>query len=250
MKHLSLISSLLCAARLAASGAEPQSAAQTPAAGESNSFSGKVAETMDAASYTYVLLDTGSNKVWAAAPQFTVKVGDSVAIARGMAMPGYHSKTLNRDFDVVYFTGTVEVNGAAKIEAGAPAGLPKNHPPIGGAAGGNSAPPARPDFTGLKKAQGGKTIQELYAAREKLAGKPVVVRGKVVKYNSMIMGKNWLHLQDGTGSAGGNDLVVTSMDEARVGDTVLVTGTAATDKDFGAGYKFGLIVEDAKIVVE
>ena len=75
-------------------------------------ISGKVVETMNAASYTYVLIDTGAKKSWVAAPQFAVKVGDTAAIADAMPMKNYQSKTLNRTFDVVYFTGNISVNGA------------------------------------------------------------------------------------------------------------------------------------------
>ena len=77
-----------------------------------------------------------------------------------------------------------------------------------------------------------------------------MIRGKVVKYNAEIMGRNWLHIQDGTGAIGGNDLLITSSDKAKVGDTVLIVGTVAINKDFGAGYKYRVLVEDAKVTVE
>jgi hypothetical protein len=226
------------------------------------SISGKVVETMNTAGYTYVLVDTGSNKVWAAAVQFAVKVGDAVAFAAGEPMPNYHSKSLNRDFDLVYFTGGITVNGggsgasaeAPKLPPGHPAlpgatpsALPPGHPALTGA-----APSPNLDLTGIKRAEGGKTILEIFAAASKLAGKPVTVRGKVVKYNAQIMGKNWLHIQDGSGSAGknDNDLTVTTSTPAKVGDTVLVTGNVTTNKDFGAGYKYTVILDDAKVTVE
>jgi hypothetical protein len=78
----------------------------------------------------------------------------------------------------------------------------------------------------------------------------VKVRGKVVKYNSGIMGKNWLHIQDGSGAAGSNDLTVTTSANTKVGDTVLVAGVLSANKDFGSGYKYALIVQDAKVTVE
>ncbi len=106
------------------------------------------------------------------------------------------------------------------------------------------------DFSGIKKAEGGKSIAEIYAAKAELGGKPVKVRGKVVKYNANIMGKNWLHIQDGTGTAGSNDLTVTTTAQTNVGDTVLVTGTVSANRDFGSGYKYGLIIEDANVTVE
>jgi hypothetical protein len=239
MKYLLLISCLA----LHPTGASCQAA--PPAAAPARGFSGKVIETMNAASYTYVLVDTGTQKLWAAAPQFAVKTGDSIAVADGMPMRNYHSQTLKRDFDVVYFTGTVTLNGKSPADADAAIELPKNHPPIAGF----SAKPAI-DLSGIKKAEGGKSIAEIYAGKVELRGKPVKVRGKVVKYNAAILGKNWLHIQDGTGSAGSNDLAVTTAAKAKVGDTVLVTGAVAIDRDFGSGYRYSLILEDAKVTVE
>lgn len=96
------------------------------------------------------------------------------------------------------------------------------------------------------------TVGEIYSGKADLAGKPVTLRAKVVKYNPQIMGKNWLHLQDGSGDdkAGTNDLTVTSKTTAKVGDTVLVKGPLTLDKDFGYGYKYKVIIEDAKVSVE
>jgi len=246
MKNIaSLITALVFTAFLAGS----------PAARGQGVFSGKVAETMDAGGYTYVLVDTGTNKIWAAAPQFPVRKGDAVAVPDAMPMTGFHSQTLNRDFDVVYFAGSIPVYGT---NPGAVT-LPPGHPAIGGAAG--ELPPNHPpmtsatgsskmDFSGIKPASGGKTVAGIYADSASLAGKTITVRGKVVKYNPGIMGKNWLHLQDGTGSIGSNDLLVTSADAAKPGDTVLVEATVAVNRDFGAGYKYRVMLEDAKVTVE
>ena len=215
---------------------------------ELKKFSGKVVETMDASSYTYVRLDTGTDKLWAAIPQTPIKVGDTVAVGDGMPMPKYHSKILNRDFDIVYFAGDVLVNGSRPggtgPQTGPMAGLPKDHPPINGAGS------PKIDFTGIKKAKDGKTIEEIFAEKAKLNGKDVTVRGKVVKYNEMILGRNWIHLRDGTGAVGSNDLLVTTTTPVKVGDTLLVTGKVALNKDFGSNYKYDLMLEEAKVVVE
>jgi hypothetical protein len=72
----------------------------------------------------------------------------------------------------------------------------------------------------------------------------------VVKFISGIMGKNWLHLRDGTGAPGSDDLTVTTDATVETGSTVVVRGTVTTDRDFGAGYKYELIIEDAEITVE
>jgi hypothetical protein len=107
------------------------------------------------------------------------------------------------------------------------------------------------DLAGIAKAEGGKTVAEVFAEKDALAGKPVTVRGKVVKANSGIMGKNWIHVRDGSGSDGTNDLTVTTTTaQPNVGDTVLVTGPVSLNKDFGMGYQYDVIVEDAQVTVE
>jgi starvation-inducible outer membrane lipoprotein len=229
-----------------AASAQAVDKAAPGASPNAQSFSGKVAETMNAANYTYVLVDTGTQKKWAAAPQFQVKAGDSISIEEGMPMPNYHSKALNRDFDVVYFTGRALVGGAQTSVAASAAILPQGHPPISS----GTAQATKVDLSGIAKAEGGKTVAEIFAAKAQIAGKQVKVRGKVVKFNSMIMGKNWLHLQDGSGAEGSNDLTLTTLSDVKVGNTIVATGTIAIDKDFGYGYKYSVIMEDAKLVVE
>ncbi len=259
MKYLILLAGLIAPVQFAAA----QDAAGAPApAATVGSISGKVAETMSTAGYTYVLVDTGSKKVWAAAVQFDVKVGDSVSFVAGDPMPNYHSKSLNRDFDLVYFTGGITVLGDAAAAPGSAPALPPGHPaltgkpapvlPPGHPALTGQAPKTKVDLTGIKRADGGQTVSEIYAAGKKLAGKTVTVRGKVVKYNALIMGKNWLHIRDGSGSPEKNDqdLTVTTTTPAALGDTVLVTGPVSQKKDFGAGYKYDVILDDAKVTVE
>ena len=228
------------AVKPSAQAAPPAPAAPAASPGKT----GKVAETMDAAGYTYIMVDTGSEQFWAAAPQFVVKVGDEVAVPEGMPMPNYHSKTLDRTFDVVYFVPSVLVGGAAQMPAAKTAANPSD------SAGRTVVTKTDVDLSGIKPADGGQTVADIYAKKTELAGKPVTIRGKVVKFSPAIMGKNWIHLQDGTGEAGSNDLTVTTDVTAKTGDTVLISGTLTTDKDFGYGYAYGVIVEDAKVTVE
>jgi hypothetical protein len=107
-------------------------------------------------------------------------------------------------------------------------------------------------LTGIAKAEGGKTIQEIFDEKASLAGSKVTVRGKAVKVNSGIMGKNWVHIRDGSGANGDNDLTITTASPSLpdVGDLVLVTGTVALDQDFGVGYQYDVILQDAEITLE
>lgn len=219
------------------------SAAGSATARQPARIEGKAAEVMNSGGYTYVRID-GAVKGWVAAPETTVKVGDSVVANDAMPMTNFHSKTLNRTFDVVYFSGSLTVNGKAAT-AGSSAS-------ISAPAGHGSAAPSKPavDLSNIKPAPGGKTVAGIHAAGAAQAGKKVAVRGRVVKYNGGILGKNWLHIRDGSGTEGTNDLTVTTKDTAKVGDLVLVEGVLSANRDFGGGYKYGLIIEDAKIVVE
>ena len=229
----------------------------TDSAGQSSTkyFSGKVLETMDAGGYTYVHVDNGTEKIWAAAPQFATKVGEKVTVPEGMPMKDYESKTLNRKFDVVFFVGAIGKGDQMPAQMAAPAGgspmaeqsqMPEGaHPKLDPA---QAAKDAKVSFTGIKKAD--KTVGDVFAGQAGLGGKEVTVRGKVVKFSAQIMGKNWVHVQDGTGQAGSNDLTVTTADDAKVGDTVLVTGKVTLKTEFGMGYKYDLIIEDGKVKVE
>jgi hypothetical protein len=138
---------------------------------------------------------------------------------------------------------------AAATARAASAALPEGHPNVD--VHGSTAPTApKLDFSKIVKPKGGKTVAEVYQEKATLNGKRVTLRGKVVKYNEAIMGKNWLHLRDGTGKEHANDLTVTTQAKAKVGDTVLVEGAVTLDKDLGAGYKYEVIIEDAKVKIE
>ena len=112
-------------------------------------------------------------------------------------------------------------------------------------------PGAEVDLTGIAKAEGGLTVAEVFADPAKLAGQKVTVRGKVVKTNAGIMNTNWVHVRDGSGAEGTNDLTVTTKGEVpKVGYTVVVTAPVTLNKDFGMGYVYPVILEDAEVTVE
>jgi hypothetical protein len=144
---------------------------------------------------------------------------------------------------------------AKKEEAAAPAAAaaPEATTPTMPAGETHPAPKAAAevDLTGIAKAEGGKTVAEVFAEKDALAGQPVTFRGKVVKTNPDIMGKNWLHVRDGSGEEGTNDLTITTAGTLpNVGDTVVVTGNVTLNKDFGMGYAYDVLVEDAQLTVE
>jgi hypothetical protein len=206
--------------------------------------SGKVLEVLQAGSYTYVQLDTGKEKVWLAGPTSQVKPGERVVFQPGMPMRGFESKTLRRTFDLVYFVGSIDREGAEPTKSA----LPPGHPQAAPGAAGTVA--AKMDFSKITKPAGGKTVAEIIQEKKQLSGKKIAVRGKVVKFSAEIMGKNWIHLNDGTVKEGDEDLTITTKAEAKVGDTVLVRGVVVTEKDLGSGYYYAVIIEDAQVTVE
>jgi hypothetical protein len=224
---------------------------QAPADGQNEApqvITGAVVETMDAANYTYVRVKSNSGDVWAATAQFKVAVGDRVVVPLETPMSNFHSQSLNRDFPLIYFVGRIGLEG----ERSQPAMMPAHaSTPAGGPAGAPQADAAQP-VTNVAPAPGGVTVADVWARRKTLGGKTVTIRGKVVKFNGGILGVNWIHLQDGTGTAadGTHDITVTSQEAAKVGDVVTVTGKIALDKDLGSGYSYPVILEGATIVLK
>ena len=128
----------------------------------------------------------------------------------------------------------------AKPVVSAPAELPQGHVPVG-------MRPAELGAIKVAKAKGkdARTVAEVNAKRLELKDKTVVVQGKVVKFTEAVMKKNWIHLRDGTGVEPGNDVLVTTSEQTKVGDVVTVKGTVRVDKDFGMGYAYKVLIEDA-----
>ena len=208
----------------------------TPAANAATTVSGAVGETMNSGGYTYIRLQTAKGDVWIAATEFAVRVGERLTAPLEMPMANFHSQTLKRDFPMIYFVSQV-------AREGQPLSVPQGHPAA------TPSPQAAAPMERIPPAPGGLSIADLWAKRAALAGTQVVVRGKVVKVNRGILDLNWIHLQDGSGSAAArtNDLVVTTVADVNVGDTVTMSGVLATGKDIGAGYAYDVILEKAVV---
>jgi len=227
-------------------GAQPdatsaQSGEATRSADPQKGFSGSVIETMNSGGYTYLHLKNGGDDVWAAAPEFDAKTGETISVSLDMPMQNFQSRTLNRTFPLLYFVQEVGRDGQRVAGASRPA-APALMP-------GHGAPASAPAVQRIEPPSGGTSIAEVFAKKGTLAGKAVTVRGTVVKFNGGILDRNWLHLQDGSGSADAhdNDLTITTDASVKVGDVVTMTGVVGINKDFGAGYSYDVIVEKATL---
>lgn len=104
----------------------------------------------------------------------------------------------------------------------------------------------------VEKAEGENayTVGEVFAERLKLNGETIKVRGQVVKFSPAIMDRNFIHLQDGSGVEENktHNLVITSQQQVSPGDVVTFSGVLTADRDFGAGYTYEAILEEATLV--
>lgn len=216
------------------------SAADAPPSVPPASLDGKVLEVKDVESYTYLRLKTKDGEIWAAVNKAPVKMGADVTIANPSVMYNFQSKTLNKTFDRIVF-GSLAAPAAGGSSAAVD--MPALHAGM--------SKPVDAGTIKVTKATGpdARTVAEVNARKADLKGKPVVVRGKVVKFTPGVLGKNWVHLRDGSGldADGSNDILVTTLDETKIGEVVLVKGIVQTDRDFGSGYSYKVLIEEAAL---
>ena len=215
----------------------------------------KVLETADAAGYTYVKVDEDGNIYWIAGPKSVVTKGESISYVEQMVMQDFTSKALDKTFDRLMFTTMIIPAGGASSHASTtqehdcdtcgPDGKPKTaEAPI---QNGSKQKAVQLDDIKVAKAAGGYSVEELHTKSAELKGKTVKVQAKVVKVSKAIMGKDWVHIQDGTGSSTTSDIIITGKNTTvAVGDVVTAEAVLNTDVDFGYGYFFAVILEEGK----
>jgi hypothetical protein len=197
----------------------------------------EVLEVLQANAYTYLRVDENGKEVWMAVTKMNAEEGDILYYKDSFEMKDFQSKDLERTFESILF-----VQAVSPTPFGSPQ-MPKDVK----SAHSNVKPQTKTDIK-VEKAEGGITIGELFAGKESYSGKTVKVRGEVTKVNLGIMGRNWIHIQDGTADGNNYDLTITTDREASVGDVVTFEGTVTVNKDFGSGYSYEVIIEEAKVI--
>jgi hypothetical protein len=201
---------------------------------------GSILEVKYVESYTYLRLKTKDGEIWAAVPKASAIQGEEVTIENVMIMNNFESKTLKKTFKTILFgtLGGTAANSSASVNE-----MAKAHS--------NLTKTLDAGDTHVQKASGSnsKTVAEIMMKGAELKDQTILVRGKVVKFNPEIMGKNWVHLRDGTGSItdNTNDVLVTTMNKVKVGDIVTAKGVVRTNQDYGAGYSYKVLIEDASL---
>jgi len=204
----------------------------TPAAVSSDVHTVKVLEVLPTSKYVYLKVDEKGEEFWIATSKKEVKVGETYFYKNGILKTNFESKEHNRVFDKVYLVANI-VPANHGVEQSTTTSQPKET--------NESEAPKKIEIEGSIK------ISELVNNKSKYDGKEVQISGKCTKLNPNIMGRNWIHLKDG--SMDEYDLVVTSDVAVPEGHVVTMKGIVVLDKDFGAGYKYDLIIENGQIVI-
>ncbi len=206
----------------------------TNAAHHTGVFTGELVETFNSGGYTYAHLKTDKGSVWAAGPTTAINKNDEVSFIGKVAMIDFYSKSLDRKFENIYFVDAFIINGVKTGNTTIDPHKKINKPQAA----------ALKDFS---KASNGQDIAEILKNKDTLAGKTVKVRGQVSKYTASVMGKNWLHIRD---SSSDQDITITTDGSAKLNDIVLAEGKLILNKDYGYGYVYEVLIEDAKLTVE
>ena len=197
----------------------------------------EVSEVIQGNTYTYLKVKEKSTERWVAVSKQEIKPGDVYYYGSDLLMSDFHSIEIDRTFDEIYFISEISltpispntVSDSILIHAG-------------------KVPAVENNSINLNKLSGELTIADIFANRNNYAGKEIEIKGVVVKVNESIMNRNWIHIQDGTSHNDEFDLTVTSQDIVSVNEVVTLKGKISLDKDFGAGYIYGVIIEDASVV--
>jgi hypothetical protein len=196
-----------------------------------------VIEVLQTSQYTYLQVLDKLDVKWVAIPKQDISVGDTYYYDNALEMNSFTSRELDRTFDVIYF-----VNQISKTP------LDATH--LGGVSPAHSGKVKTQEMSNinLPKTDNEVTVAQIFENSEAFSGKVTEIRGVVVKINEGVMGTNWIHIQDGTSGNGNFDLTITSQDLPVLNEEATFKGSITLKKDFGAGYFYEVIMENAQLV--
>jgi len=228
---------LIAAIQISATAFAQDVSSSAPQGGTDNRTSGTIADIINVPGYTYAEVETAAGMVWVAATSVSVQVGDSVSFTTGMPMQKFYSSSLEREFEEIYFVDRFESSDGVTS-------IPREASAAHGRAGGQAT--VTP-VHGIRKAEDGYTIAEIFAQADALRGETIRVRGQVVKFTPGVLNANWIRIQDGSNA---EELVITTDGNVAVNDILLIEGELEFGKNLGQGYVIAAIIENAKISIE
>jgi len=195
-----------------------------------------VEEVVQDNAYTYLRVVEQDSERWLAITKREVEEDEILYYSSSMRMNNFESKELDRTFETVYFVDNISDKPIAKMN------MDRARP-----SSGDKGTVERKDIS-IGTVNGGVSIAEVFSARDAHSGQTVLIKGVVIKFNAQIMDRNWVHIQDGTSDKNNFDLTITTNDMVKVGDVVTFKGKITLNKDFGAGYSYEVIMEEAKLL--
>ncbi len=198
-------------------------------------------EVLPAEKYVYLNVTEGAKQFWIATGKKEVNIGETYFYKGGLLKTNFESKEYNRVFETVYLVtnlvaqkhgdNTGKINISDYTEA-------KEKTPV------KVAIETHTDK--VVQHQGSIKIAELVKDPKKYEGKTIQLSGICTKINAGIMNRNWIHIKDG--SKDDFDLVITSQEFVPEGSSFTIKALVTLNKDFGAGYRYDLILENGLII--
>jgi hypothetical protein len=203
-----------------------------------------VKEVIQAGGYTYLRVDEEGKEEWIAIVKQQANPGEYYTYEDATPMKQFKSRELERTFDEVLFVAKLT---RSESVTGQEAGKRNSKLNVAGKSNFDNNSSSKRHG---KSSANNKVIKlsSLFKNKEFHTNKIVRVSGEVTKFNANILGKNWIHLEDGSSVPGKSDILITMEEEVAVGDKIIVEGQFTVDRDFGSGYKFDVMIENAKLI--
>jgi hypothetical protein len=218
-------------------------------------FYGKILEIKTAMGYKYLKIDEEGKELWIAIANAPVTIGDRIGYDKNTMMTNFKSKSLDQEFKEIFFASDVYLPQKAQQPKSMKEMLglsPKKQDPHAGMGRGmTSEEEEKPATPFVKKDT--YTIEEIHMWRKSLEGQIISIEASVYKVSRQIMKLDWVHLGDGTGNEKKltDDLVFTATStNIKAGDKVIAKGKVIVNKDFGFGYFYKVIIQDATFKVK
>ena len=212
---------------------------------ESASHTGKLLQMFKSGGYTFLEYESEGKKFWVASKMVVANIGNIIEFNNPLEMKDFYSKSLKRKFDLIYFAGMVRAVGKPGELSMKSMQSMMGHKKINPETKVTVVKPGS-----VKKADKGYTVAECFSQKDALKGKTILIRAIVVKFSPKIKGRNWVHIRDGSGNQGTNDITFTTKETLTPGDIILVKGKLLINKDIGSGYLFPVFMEDPEVIKE
>jgi hypothetical protein len=201
-----------------------------------------VTEVLPTSKYVYLNVTEGDETYWIAARSMDVKVGEAYYYKGGLLKTNFESKEYNRVFDkVILVSSLVAAANHGNEEAKMGSLTDNSKTPLN-----TSKQDIEMHTEKVVHRQGSMKISELVKNPKKYEGQTIQIDGVCTKINAGIMDRNWIHIKDG--SKDDFDLVITSDAFIPEGALFTIKAVVVLNKDFGAGYKYDLILENGTLV--